>query len=323
MWDRKQVKETGKAAFKANYWRCVLVALILSLIAGASAASGGATGSSIGQREGIKNEMQEEIQDDIYDDIYDMDEDFDMDQFLEDNPDINIEDLEVEGTSAVISRAAVPSGVGEGLMTGGIIIFVVIILILAMAVALAFSILVVNPLALGCNKFFYSNLDAPAEVGEVGFGFSKNYGNYVKALLLTDVYTVLWSFLFIIPGIIKGFYSYRMVPFILIDNPDIGAKAAVTKSREMMNGHKWRAFVYDLSFLGWILLSILTLGLLSIFYVGPYKRSSDAQLYKAIRDCDSMQYDTAPATNVETPSVIETTVETTTETNANNGADVL
>ena len=69
----------------------------------------------------------------------------------------------------------------------------------------------------------------------------------------------------------------------------------------MMKGHKWKTFVYDLSFLGWLLLSILTLGLLTIFYVSPYKASSDAELYKAIRDGDisySVETDTNIATDV-------------------------
>ena len=315
MWDRKQIKATGKEAFKANYWRCVLVALIITLITGAGAASGGAGGSSVSPRGEINNEIQDEINDDIYD----IEEEFDLEQFLEENPDLDVEGLELEGTSAVIGTKAIPSGVGEGLATGGIIIVAVIFFILIMAVALVVSFLVLNPLMLGCRKFFYSNLDAPAEVGEVGYGFSKNYGGFVKALLLTDVYTLLWLLLFIVPGIIKGFYSYRLVPYILIDNPDIGAKDAVTKSREMMNGHKWKTFVYDLSFLGWWILTILTLGLLAIFYVSPYKNSADAQLYKAIRDCDNAQYETAPVAEAETAAVIETSVETDT----NKDSDVL
>lgn len=315
MWDRKQIKATGKEAFKANYWRCVLVALIITLITGAGAASGGAGGSSVSPRGEINNEIQDEINDDIYD----IEEEFDFEQFLEENPDLDVEGLELEGTSAAISKQAVPSGVGEGLLTGGIIIAAIVFFILIMAVALVVSFLVLNPLMLGCRKFFYSNLDAPADVGEVGYGFSKNYGGFVKALLLTDVYTLLWLLLFIVPGIIKGFYSYRLVPFILIDNPDIGAKAAVTKSREMMNGHKWKTFVYDLSFIGWTLLTILTLGLLGIFYVSPYKRSSDAQLYKAIRDCGGVQYEAAPAAEAEPAAVIETSVET----DVNNDSDVL
>lgn len=315
MWDRKQIKATGKEAFKANYWRCVLVALIITLITGAGAASGGAGGSSVSPRGEINNEIQDEINDDIYD----IEEEFDFEQFLEENPDLDVEGLELEGTSAAISKQAVPSGVGEGLLTGGIIIAAIVFFILIMAVALVVSFLVLNPLMLGCRKFFYSNLDAPADVGEVGYGFSKNYGGFVKALLLTDVYTLLWLLLFIVPGIIKGFYSYRLVPYILIDNPDIGAKDAVTKSREMMNGHKWKTFVYDLSFLGWWILTILTLGLLAIFYVSPYKNSADAQLYKAIRDCGGMQYEAAPVEEADTAAVIETSVET----DANNDSDVL
>ena len=86
-----------------------------------------------------------------------------------------------------------------------------------------------------------------------------------------------------------------------------------------MNGHKWKTFVYDLSFFGWWILTILTLGLLAIFYVSPYKNSADAQLYKAIRDCGGMQYETAPVAEAETAAVIETSVETDT----NNDSDVL
>ena len=329
MWNRKEIKEKGKAAFKANYWRCVLVAFILTLIAGAGAGAGAGTGAA-NVRDEIKDNQQNEIYDDYDDDIeeFDMDEflennpDFDMDQFLEDNPDI---DLDMEGTSAM-QTVAVPSGIGEGLMTGGIIIFAVIILLLALAASLAISWLVLNPLRLGCAKFFYSNTEKPADVGEVGFGFSNKYGGFVKAMMLRDIYSILWTFLFIIPGIIKGGYSYRLVPYILMDNPDIGAKEAVTKSRDMMNGHKWKTFVYDLSFLGWTILSILTLGILSIFYVSPYKKSSDAELYKAIRDGNSGYSPYAPqyADEDTTADVnIQPVVETAVETDANNTVDVL
>lgn len=303
MWNRKEIKEKGKAAFKANYWRCVLVAFILTLITGAGVGASG-TGA-VNARDDMNDNRQNDYMHDYDNDI----DEFDFDEFIEENPDIDsdqfIEDipdneLNVEGASVVRSAAA-PSGLGEGLLTGGMIIFIAVLVIIAIAASLAINWLVLNPLKLGCAKFFYSNTEKPADVGEVGFGFSNKYGNYVKAMMLRDVYTILWAFLFLIPGIIKGAYSYRLVPYILMDNPDIGAKAAVTKSCEMMKGHKWKTFVYDLSFIGWLLLSILTLGLLAIFYVSPYKESSDAELYKAIRDGDisySVETDANIATDV-------------------------
>ncbi|MBQ6583447.1 MAG: DUF975 family protein [Mogibacterium sp.] len=83
-------------------------------------------------------------------------------------------------------------------------------------------------------------------------------------------------------GIIKA-YAWRFVPYILAEKPDIDQKEARELSAAMMNGHKWNAFVYDLSFIGWIFLGVLTLGLLNLFYVNPYKGASDAELYLAIR----------------------------------------
>ena len=75
-----------------------------------------------------------------------------------------------------------------------------------------------------------------------------------------------------------------MVPYILADHPEMSGKEVITLSRQMMNGSKWRAFVLDLSFIGWDILSLLTLGLLGIFYVSPYKCSTNAELYHALKN---------------------------------------
>ena len=102
-------------------------------------------------------------------------------------------------------------------------------------------------------------------------------------MVLRDIFTFLWCLLFFIPGVIKH-YSYRMVPYILADDPEIGAMDAITLSRRMMDGHKWNTFVLDLSFLGWDLLSALTMGLLGVFYVNPYKYSTGAELYQVLKN---------------------------------------
>ena len=103
------------------------------------------------------------------------------------------------------------------------------------------------------------------------------------AMFLRELFLCLWSMLRIVPGVIKR-YSYRMVPYILADDPIIGAGDAITLSRKMMNGHKWNTFVLDLSFIGWDLLSILTMGLLGVFYVNPYQFSTDAELYQVLKN---------------------------------------
>ena len=82
------------------------------------------------------------------------------------------------------------------------------------------------------------------------------------------LFSFLWSLLFFIPGIVKS-YSYALTPYLLATHPEIGAKQALKVSMKLMNGKKGELFVLDLSFLGWILLSGLTCGVLSIFYVSP------------------------------------------------------
>lgn len=100
-------------------------------------------------------------------------------------------------------------------------------------------------------------------------------------LFVTTLYKILWS-LTIVGGIIK-YYSYFLVPYIVAENPDISPNKAITLSRKMMRGHKWECFVLQLSFLGWELLGILTLGILNIFYINPYKESCYCRYYEHIR----------------------------------------
>ena len=110
----------------------------------------------------------------------------------------------------------------------------------------------------------------------------------ILVMFLKNLFIALWTLLFIVPGIIK-MYSYRLVPYILKEHPELTGTQAITLSRKMMNGHKADAFVLDLSFLGWILLSALTCGILHIFYVGPYIQATDAELYKAVANAYAAQ----------------------------------
>lgn len=113
-------------------------------------------------------------------------------------------------------------------------------------------------------------------------GFN-NFGTTCVAGILTQLYTFLWSLLFIVPGIVKAL-SYAMTPYILADNPDMSSQDAIKASQDMMNGHKWDLFVLYLSFLGWYILSAFTAGILAILYVNPYVATSVAGFYDAIKD---------------------------------------
>lgn len=144
------------------------------------------------------------------------------------------------------------------------------------------DILLFNPLEVGCQKYFLNNTRGEGKLDDLKVAF-ESWGSKVGTMFLRDLFLGLWSLLFIIPGIVKA-YSYRMVPYILADDPTITGTEAITRSRQMMNGHKWDTFVLDLSFLGWDLLSVFSFGLVGIFYLLPYKNCTDAELYRAIKD---------------------------------------
>ena len=234
MWNTSEIKERGRAAFKLNYWKCVLVSFILGFVmSGTTSFSTRTTGSS--------EEMQQAFQ-------------------------------EIQESLSSLTpgqQIAVAAGVA-GLFT---VVFVI---------ALAVKIFLYNPLKVGGLAFFKQNvMFPPADLNEISVGF-KNYMHTFVTLFLNDLFLTLWTMLLIVPGIIKS-YSYRMVPYILADEPDLSPTDTITRSRQMMDGHKWHAFCYDISFIGWFLLTIITCGIVGLFWYGPYKNSSDAALYLALR----------------------------------------
>lgn len=145
------------------------------------------------------------------------------------------------------------------------------------------DVFLINPLKVGGYSFFLKNNKEKADIKEITSGFKSNYVNNVVAMLLQDIFLALWTCLFVIPGIIK-MYSYSLVPFILSENPEMQATEAITKSRKMMDGYKWQAFVLDLSFIGWGILSVITCGIVGLFYANPYIYQTKAELYEFIKE---------------------------------------
>lgn len=123
-----------------------------------------------------------------------------------------------------------------------------------------------------------------------GFG---RYGHVVWTMFLMNLFTLLWALLLIIPGIIKAF-SYAMTPYIIIDNPELSANEAIDRSRAMMRGHKFDLFYLWLSFIGWGILCIFTLGI-GLFWLMPYMYTSTAAFYKDVKAEYEMKQQTAAA----------------------------
>lgn len=106
----------------------------------------------------------------------------------------------------------------------------------------------------------------------------------LKALGLSIVialFTILWSLLFLIPGIIAA-YRYSQAIFVLVENPDKGVMQCIRESKEMMVGHKWEFFVLELSFILWQLLALVTC-FLAYIYVYPYMMVTFANYYNAVK----------------------------------------
>lgn len=108
-----------------------------------------------------------------------------------------------------------------------------------------------------------------------------NYGSYLVTGVLVNVFTFLWSLLFVVPGIIKSL-AYSQANYVIHDNPRLKGKEAIEISKRMTNGFKGDLFSMYLSFIGWYILVGLTGGILSI-YVTPYVETTAAMYYENLK----------------------------------------
>jgi uncharacterized membrane protein len=181
---------------------------------------------------------------------------------------------------AIKEDAKVKFQAQNGLSIGALILFM---LLSGAATGTFFgALLLAPPLAVGysyfCLKIFRGE---KGEIGELFQGF-QNFGKSVGGMLWMYLFICLWSMLFWIPGIIKAL-SYFMTPYILAECPNVKAKEALKLSMRMTQGHKGDIFVMGLSFIGWMILSGMTAGILYIVYVGPYMNTSFAGLYEELK----------------------------------------
>lgn len=115
--------------------------------------------------------------------------------------------------------------------------------------------------------------------------FTENrFGPELINFVLVSIFTFLWTWLLIIPGIIKA-YSYSMTPYIVKDmvasGKQVSATDGINASKELMKGHKMALFIFDLSFLGWNILAAITCGI-GYLWVTPYYQTAKANFYRRI-----------------------------------------
>ena len=287
MWKRKDLKSRAKQSVKKNYWTAIVVCFVLALFTGEFG------NSILGLWQSEDSIMPNYLQ---------------IEEMKKENKIIEKEDDSVEYTTnegikktidekkvkvletinanlnsltktqkyalkiwdAIVSFNMNKTGMGVTLSIAAIISFCI-------------TLFIANPLIVGGKRYFIKATDnSNIKISVIIDIFKdKNWIHIAITMLLRNIYNTLW-YITIIGGFIKN-YEYRMIPYILADNPKIKRKEAFKLSKQMMKGNKWRTFILDMSFLGWNILSVLTHGILSILYVNPYNAATIAELYLELK----------------------------------------
>lgn len=291
MWKRKELKAKARQVVKKNYWTAIVVCFLIALLTGEfgnSIIGIWQSDDSMDPNYLINNEsiiITDESNEDKLQKIREIDEK--IEEKKQNLNEMQLKVLEaIEANLNSITKShkyifkvwdAVESfnlnqaGLGIGISLTAVIAF-------------AFTIIIANPLIVAGRRYFIkARKRTNTKIGIIAEIFKrKDWLNVAVIMFLKNIYNILW-YLTVIGGIIKT-YEYRMIPYILAENPRIKRKEAFKLSKQMMKGNKWRTFVLDLSFIGWNILSVFTFGLLNILYVNPYKASTLAELYMVLRN---------------------------------------
>lgn len=203
-----------------------------------------------------------------------------------------------EGNPAFGRTRGVFSGIVNQISSGSIIVTVVaaiasvtgsenagvlIMIVLGALLIFLFWFLVQNVFPVVIRRIFLEGLHYKRVTAQ-RFVFLLRVKKWMRAAWIMFVKYILYSlWCLTIVGIAVKRYSYFLVPYIVAENPDMTARQAITLSRRMMKGHKWECFVFELSFIGWEILGILTMGVFDIFYTNPYKTAAFTQYYAQLR----------------------------------------
>lgn len=243
MWTCKLLKANGRAALQGRYWRCLGIGLIAAVLGGSKLLLALFTLHT--QITGWLDSVTRPM------------------VWAGNNPQSELD----QGLSLIQQLGLWPILVAIGLG-----------LVLAVLVYAAF---VSGPALVGYCRYMMENRQGSSRVGTLFSAFRVPYGNVVRVQFLVGMLVLAGCILFVVPGIFLH-YRYRMVPYLLAENPYLPAGRAMQLSRRMMHGEKWHAFLLDLSFLGWYLLCVLTLGF-GLVFLEPYRMVTNAELYALLR----------------------------------------
>lgn len=277
MWSIKGFKKNVKKNLKTNYWNKFFVCLIIIILIG------GHTTTKISLDNG-KNYLEKRFPKLSYIgiDINNLDRDIAEDF----NTTGGVFKIVFDTTSEITSNTKVYLGNIEKAISSTVNdenAGKITLLIIASMIAVAFKIFVLNVLNVGEDRFFLETKNhRKTKFTRLFSNFRKGkYINTVKTMFLKNLYLLLWYFT-IFGGIIKS-YSYKMVDYIVAENPEINPKEAIKLSNNMMNGYKFKMFLLDISYIPYQILNILSFGLFGIFFLDIYTKSVQTDIYYFLR----------------------------------------
>ena len=149
-------------------------------------------------------------------------------------------------------------------------------------VILILWIVIGGPILVGINRFLMDNGEGRADGADVMVGFG-NFSNCIVTMLLTTLIILAYGLLLVVPGVMKA-YELRLVPVLLAEDPGMSRKECWETSKRLMENERYKAFVLDVTFLGWLALDVCTLGLAGIFWCHPYYMQTCCELYYVLHE---------------------------------------
>lgn len=284
MWKRKKLKSIARRTLKANFWSLVAVCFIMAFFAGTHETSM----MGIYLYDDANTLRAPVIQDKTQ---YDLD--YSLAKVL---PSILFHGADSEKLDTVekITSAGIDSFTDDSsslykFFYGYIKLFIDhdyyagIVFLISGLFGIFFFFFIRNPMVVGeCRVFMETRTYTKTKFHRLFFRFRRgNFLNTVRVMFFMYLFLFLWTLTIV--GVIIKYYSYRMVPCILAENPDVSYRDAMDLSKKMMDGNKWQTFLLDMSFIGWFLLSFVTFGVVAIFYSNPYITAVNTELYMTLR----------------------------------------
>lgn len=285
MWKRKDLKIKAREIIKKNYWTAIVVCFIIAILTGEFGTSTIGTWKSdepaIDPNYAINNINEKKERQNLNEQNNRYDE---LKSTLG-KTELKIFETVEANLNSILKSQKYMFKIWDSVKSFNIKETEIgVVLAIGAVLAFAFTLFIADPLIVGGKRYFLKiGNNESTKIGIIVDVFKKeNWINVAMIMFIRNIYNALW-YLTIIGGIIKS-YEYRMIPYILAENPRIKRKEAFYISKNMMKGNKWKTFILDMSFLGWNLLSVFTMGLLGILYVNPYYAATITELYLYLKE---------------------------------------